>query len=118
VADQGQHHQAEARGPALGALVQQRRPRSGQRDARGFEQLTGLLLGETQVSRADLGELARQAQLVQAQPEIAAGLHDGVRLRRKAGHQAPELGERLCRGQLVGIVDHEDDATTVLGELG
>jgi hypothetical protein len=55
---------------------------------------------------------------VQAQPEIVAGRHDGVRLRREVGQQAAELGERLRRGQLVGIVDNEDDATTVLGELG
>ena len=115
---EGQRGQPQAGGPALGPLVQQRRPGLGQGDARGFEQLAGLPLAELQVGRADLAQLVHQAQLVQAQPEIAAGRYDGVRLRREAGQQAGELGERLGRGQFVGIVDDEDDAITVLGQLG
>jgi hypothetical protein len=53
-------------------LMQQRRPGLGQRDTRGGEKLAGLPLGEAQLRRADLGELAGQPQLMQAQPQIAA----------------------------------------------
>jgi hypothetical protein len=98
--------------------VQQRRPGLGQRDTRGFEELAGLPLGEPQVRGADLGQLVRQPQLMQAQPEIAAGRHDGVRLGREVRQQAGKLSERLRRGQLVGIVDNQDDATMVPGEFG
>jgi hypothetical protein len=44
-----------------------------QPDARSGKQLTGFPLGEPQVCCPDLGQLARQAQLVQAQREITAG---------------------------------------------
>ncbi len=65
VTGQGDHREPQARGPPLGALVQQRRPGRGQCDARGVEQLTGFTLGKAQVGRADLGQLTRQAQLMQ-----------------------------------------------------
>ena len=55
VAGQGDRREPQARGPALGPLVQQRCPGRGQRDARGVEQLAGLALGEAQVGGADLG---------------------------------------------------------------
>jgi len=78
--------------------MQQRRPGLGQRDARGGEQLASVALGEPQVRRADLGQVIRQAQLMQAQPKIAAGRHDGVGLRWEVRQQAGELSECLCRG--------------------
>jgi hypothetical protein len=46
--------------------VQQRDPGLRQRDPRGVEQLAGFVPGEAQVGRADLGQLAGQAQLMQA----------------------------------------------------
>ena len=54
VAGQGDRRQPQARGPPLGPLLQQRDPGLGQRDARGLQQLAGLLLGKAQVRRADL----------------------------------------------------------------
>ena len=66
VTGQGDRREPQARGPPFGPLVQQRRPGLGQRDARGVEQLAGFALGEAQVGRADLGQLAGQAQLMQA----------------------------------------------------
>ena len=118
VPGQRDRREPQARRPPLGPLVQQRRPGRRQRDTRGVQQLAGLPLGEPQLRRADLGQLTGQAQLMQTHPEVAAGRDDGVRLRREVGQQAAELSDRLRRGQLVGIVDNEDDAITVLGELG
>ena len=66
VTGQGDRREPQARGPPFGPLVQQRRPGLGQRDTRGVEQLAGLALGKAQVRRADLGQLAGQAQLMQA----------------------------------------------------
>ena len=66
VTGQGDRREPQARGPPFGPLVQQRRPGLGQRDPRGVEQLAGFALGEAQVGRADLGQLAGQAQLMQA----------------------------------------------------
>ena len=79
----------------------------------GVEQLAGLPLGEAQIRRADLGQLARQAQLVQAQRQIAAGGQDRVHVRGEVRQQPGELGEGLRRGQLVQIVDDQDDAAAV-----
>ena len=42
--------------------MQQRRPGCGQRDPRGFEQLAGFALGESQIRRANLGQLACHPQ--------------------------------------------------------
>ena len=65
VSGQGDYREAEARGPSFRPLVQQRRAGLGQGDTRGAEQLACLALGEAQIRRTDLGELAGQAQLMQ-----------------------------------------------------
>jgi hypothetical protein len=97
--------------------VQQRRSGLGQRDPRGVEQLAGFALGEAQVGRADLGQLACQAQPLQAQPQIVTRGQDRVHVGGKVGQQPGELGERLRRVQLVEIVDDQDDAAVMVGEL-
>jgi hypothetical protein len=111
VAGQGDRRQPQARGPPLGPLVQQRDPGLGQRDARGLQQLAGLLLGKAQVRRADLGQLAGQPQLVQAQPHIVTRGQDRVHARGKVHRQPGQLGERFRRGQLVQIINNQRDAT-------
>ena len=66
VTGQGERREPQARGPPFRPPVQQRGPGLGQRDTRGVEQLACFALGEAQVGRADLGQLAGQAQLMQA----------------------------------------------------
>ena len=72
VTGQRDRRQPQARRPPFRPLVQQRRSGVRQRDPRGIEKLARLALGEAQIRRADLGQLAGQAQLMQAQREIAA----------------------------------------------
>jgi hypothetical protein len=108
VAGQGDRRQPQARGPPLGPLVQQRDPGLGQRDARGLQQLAGLLLGKAQVRRADLGQLAGQPQLVQAQPHIVTRGQDRVHARgRFTGSRvswASASGEvSSCRSSITSV---------------
>ena len=44
---------------------------------------------------------------MQAQPQIVTRGQDHVHVQRKVRQQPGELGERLPRGQLVQIVDHQ-----------
>ncbi len=69
MADQGEHREPQARGPPFRPLVQQRDPGLRQHDARGVEEFAGFVPGKAQVRRADLGQLAGQAQLLQAKGE-------------------------------------------------
>ena len=117
MAGQRERREPQARGPPLCPLVQSRRAGLGQRDARGIEQLAGLALGEPQIRRADLGQLAGQAQLMQAQPQIATRGQDRMPIGRKTGQQPGELGEGLRRIQLVQIINHQRNAAASLGEL-
>jgi hypothetical protein len=107
----------QARGPAFRPLVQQRGSGLGQRDARGIKQLACLPFGEAQICCADLGQLACQAQLVQAQPEVAACGQHRVHVRGKVRQQACELSQGLRRLQFVQIVDDQDDAAMMVCEL-
>jgi hypothetical protein len=117
VASQGDRREPQARGPSLRPLAQQRRAGLGQRDPGGLEKLAGLALGEAQIRRADLGQLAGQAQPMQPQPQIATGGQDSVHMWRKVRQQLSELAERSRRVQLVEIVDDQRDAAARVGEL-
>ena len=110
VTGQRERREPQARGPPLRPLVQQRRPGVGQRDTRGVQQLAGFALGEAQVGRADLGQLAGQAQLMQAQPQIVTRGQHRVRVPGKVRQQPAELSECLRRIQLVQIIDNQRDA--------
>jgi hypothetical protein len=103
--------------PTYVALVQQRRAGLGQLDAGGGQQLAGLVPGKAQVRRADLSQLAGQAQLMQAQPQITARGHDRVAVGGKVCQQVGEMGEGVWRVQLVEIVDDHDDAAAQVREL-
>ena len=117
VTGQGERREPQARRPPLGPQVQERHPGFGQRDTRGMKQLPGLALGKAQIRRADLGQVACQAQLKQAQLQIAAGGQHRVHVRGKVHQQASELGECLRRGQLVQIINNQRDAVANIGEL-
>ena len=64
---------------------------------------------EAQSARADLGQLPGQPELVQAQRGIAAGGQHRVNIRRKARQQPVSCSARLGGGQLVQIVDDQDE---------
>jgi hypothetical protein len=98
--------------------MQQRRPGLRQRDTRGGEELAALPLGEAQVCGADLGELAGQAQLMQAQPQVAACGQHRMHVRGEVRQQAGEPGEGVRGVQLVQIVDDQDEAAAMIGKLG
>ncbi len=111
---QGDRREPQSRGPSFGPLVQQRYPGLGQPDTRGVEKLTGFALAEAQIGRADLGQLAGQPQLMQAQPQIATGGQDRVCARGKVRQQAGELTERVRQGQFVQIInDHREVARSI-----
>jgi hypothetical protein len=64
---QRDHREPETSGPPFRPLVQQSRSGVRQSDTRGVEQLARFALAEAQIRRADLGQLACQAQLLQVQ---------------------------------------------------
>ena len=82
-----------------------------------MEQLAGLAFGEAQVRDADLGQLPRQAQLMQPQPQIVTRGQDRVHVRGEAHQQPGELNERLRRIQLVEIINNQRDVATSTGEV-
>jgi hypothetical protein len=98
--------------------VQHGNARLRQRDPRCVEQLACLLQREPQVGGPDLGQLAREAQAMQAEMGIVARREHDVERRRQAGQQQLELGERVGRAQLVQVVDHEHDALVKRGQIG
>ena len=72
--------------------------------------------GRAMVDRV-LAELAGQAQLMQMQREIAAGGQHRMNVARKVRQQPGELGERVRAGQLVEVVDDQDEAAVMISEL-
>ena len=118
VTGQRDHREPQARGPPLRPLVQQRRPGPGQRDTRGVQQHAGFALGEPQVDRADLGQLAGQPQLMQPQPQIMTRGQHRVHVGGKVRQQPAELSQCLRRIQLVQIINNQRDAAARTGELG
>ena len=75
------------------------------------------MFGEAQIFPADLGEFSGQAQLMQAQPQIATRRQYRVRMRGKVCQQPGELGQGVRRVQLMQIVDDQDDAAAMVFEL-
>jgi len=106
---QRQRRQPQPRRPALGALIHQLESGPGQLYPGRFEQRPRLLAGKAQVGRADLGELPRQPQPVQAQPQIVARGQDEPQPGGGAHHQQFQLAQRLGRAQLVQVIDHQPD---------
>lgn len=95
--------QPQARRPPFRALVQSGCSSVGQSGAGRSEQFSRLGLAEPEVGGADLGDFAGETELVQRDPRIPACRQDDVRGAGEIRHQAPELGERVGRPQLVEV---------------
>lgn len=104
--------------PAFRALVQLGDPGRRQRKARSLQELPGLALRETQIGRPDLGQLAVEPELVQPQRQITPGGEDRVHMLGEPLQQPGQLPERFRRGQLVQIIDDQERAIAMPGELG
>jgi hypothetical protein len=118
VPGEGQDGEAEPGRPALGPLMQHHGRIVGQRDAASGEELTGLVLGKAELRGANLGQLLGQPQPVQAQRQVTAGGHDRPDPRRQARQQSCELPGGLGRGELVQVIDDQDEAIAGLLEFG
>ena len=118
VPGQRERRQPQPRRPALGALIQQLEGWAGQLYPGRFEQRPRLLAGKAQVGRADLGELPRQPQPVQTQPQIVAGGEHEPQPGGSAHHQQLQLAQRLLRAQLVQVIDHQPDPVLQRGQIG
>lgn len=118
VPGQGQDGQSQPGRPAFGPLVQRGHRLVGQRDPGGREQLASLVLGEEQLRRADLGQLSRQPELMQAQRKVAAGGYDHMDVRGEVRQQGGELLDGLGGGQLMQVVDDQDAGIAGRRELG
>ena len=116
-AGQGDRGEPQASGPAFRPLVQLRGLGFRQRDAGSLEEFAGLVLSKTQVRRADLGQLAGETKLVQPEWQITARCKDRVHMPGEFLKQPGQLYERFRRGQLVQIIDDEESAIAMLGEL-
>ena len=88
-----------------------------QRDARSLQELAGLALSKTQVCRADLGQLTGETELVQPEGQITPRREDRVHMLGELLQQPGQLHERFQRGQLVQIIDDQEGAIVMLGEL-
>ena len=87
--------------------MQQREGRLRQLHPGRAEHAPGLIEGEPEVRRTDLGHLALQPQAVQPEPHVMAGSEHAPQLRRGTHQQQLKLAQHLGRAQLVHIVDHQ-----------
>jgi len=73
--------------------------------------------GEAQVGRTYLCKLARKPELMQPESKIPPCRQQRVHVRRKLRQQPGELRLHARRLQLVQIVEHEDQAARIVGEV-
>src|ERR1022692_2735422 len=97
--------------------MQLRGPGLRQRDARSLEELVGLALGETEVCRADLGQLAGETKLVQPEGQITPRCEDRVHMLGELLQQPGQLHQRFRRGQLVQVINDQEGAIAMLGQF-
>jgi len=74
-------------------------------------------LSKTQVCRANLGQLAGETELVQPEGQITPRREDRVHMLGELLQQPGQLRQRLRRGQLVQIIDDQEGAIAMVGEL-
>ena len=87
-------------------------------DPRISEQLVCFLEREAQVGGSDLGQLAREPEAMQPELRVAARREHDPEQTRPLSQQCLELGERLRRGELVQVVDHQHNRLLQRLELG
>ena len=104
---QRQRRQPQPRRPALGPSVQLAQRLLRQLHPGSAEQRPRLGQTEPQIGRTDLGQLSRQPQPVQPQPQIMPGGEREPQLRRRPQHQKLQLGQHPTRAQQMRIVDHQ-----------
>ena len=73
--------------------------------------------GEAQVGRTYLCKLARKPELMQPESKIPPCRQQRVHVRRKLRQQPGDLRLHARRLQLVQIVEHEDQAARIVGEV-
>ena len=61
-------------------MVQPRGPGFRQRNTRGCQELAGLALSKTQICATDLGQVAREAELVQPERQVTPRRKDRVHM--------------------------------------
>ena len=93
--------------PPLGALLHRLQPTIRHADPVRIEQRAGLVEREAKVGRAQLGELAREPQAVQAERRLLAGREHDPQSCREARDQHLQPCERVVGGELVQVIDHQ-----------
>ena len=106
LAEQREPGEAQAGGPALGALEQARHLVVAQLDAELGEQRRRLLGREREVRRAQLAQPPGQAQPLERELRVRPGRGDDVHRLAAGGDQLAERGEAWPT-QLVEVVEHE-----------
>ena len=81
-----------------------------------IEQCRRLLLGEGEVTGADLGELAADPQSMQPQGRVGSAEHHQPQRRRQVVDQLPERFQHRVAGDLVEVVQHQNDRRRQLGQ--
>ena len=110
--------QPQAGRPAFRALVELRHRRVLQRDPIGLQQSARLLERETQIGAADLDQIAREAQAMEAELWVSSRRQHHAQRRRDPGEEALQQPQRVGRAQLVEVVDHQHDGLLEPVEAG
>ena len=88
-----------------------------QSDPTGAEQRAGFVQREAQLGPAQLRQLAREPQAVQAERRLLPRREHDPQLRRQPREQHLQPGERVFRVELVQVVDHQLDRLLQLLQL-
>ena len=107
MAGQRECRQSQPRRPPFGPAYERRQGRPGHIHPGCIEQFPGLRNCELKVARPQLGQLARQPQPVEAEPDVMARSQHEPESWRSPQDQQLQLPARLLGRQLVQVVHHE-----------
>ena len=93
--------------PSLRAFLQRRNGGVRHADPARTEQAPRLVEREAQVGPAQLGQLARDPEAMQAEGRLLASREHDPQLRRHPREQQLQPGQRVVGAELVEIVDHQ-----------
>ncbi len=105
---QGQRREPQPRRPALGALPELLDQRALELDARGAEQVPGLLEAEGEIGLAQLLQRTRDAQPREPQRRVGARRDDQPQVGRRLAQEPVEVGEHRRLADLVQVVEDDD----------